>query len=1415
METLAKALRDQVVQEAAPAFEQKRKQISERSDRLVQFGLPLPDGFANALAEVGSGGTEADWARTVGRLTELDKWTRGAQTEFSAQLRTQARGFAEWAGETPERLTELDATLRSAVEPIAEGKLAEGQERVNQLLLNEVPEGSKRRDAARTMGLEILAAGRDLGVPTTNLETAMQADAESPPVDWPTTVVNIEGEAGQLADALREKVGQVIQALGRTLESLREYDVDPAASLAVVEDIGGKIPTAGPMDLPKLLQRARAATEEPVVGIVASLLDAVRPKLVEARRLGRDASEVFQAMNRAREALRLKIYSEALAASQEAIDRVSQLTTDLDAARSEADSLRELLKRLTAARFPATIHEETLDRVSTLLDRVELEPARQLLADTFHRLGSETVAYFSERSATLERVFQLAKERGFLPPETESNLARARQLLDDGQLAEAAELAASIEVTLRTAAGPYVARRVEELESGFKEIPDESLVAPVRRLLADTDVNLRVKEDLPGSIESLRRAEREFSAVFAAHASTLVEMLEEERKVLEAMGGTGDEIQRQIDEVQQIFNMGDFVKASRTSQEIRTRAQQQQLVRSEEALSHAKLALVELGKMGLDSGSLKTRLEAAQSAARERRYAEAYRAAKEVEERAGHTKAIAQRILDGMADVSDLFQSSRESGISVEPFREQLKLTRVAYQSLDFDGALAHLEKLTSALGAARSETESHRLAAESHLLLEDAERLGLDAAPARAQGTLLDRALEEGRFADAETLARTVHLELVQMLRPVLSDHMRTIEQDFEVARSTGVEAPEVGELLGEARRRLGLPVPTGVADVLDRARSKLVETRGFLEHAERVARRAREAVSQAELAHVNVREPLDRLQSIETALARKEYARVIELSSTLEREMMQSTAQQVGRTLAGVQAGVARARHEGSDTTVADNMLKQARTALEEGQPLEALQKATLAGGELERAELQLRIAEGSVEAMERKLAGAREAGVRSPEAEKELALARQSLSGHAFAEVLAHAIELSETLDLARDGFRRSREALDASDRQVKEAMEMGAEISDVVPRLQRARDAHQQGGYGEATRLAREAAEEARWSLERQYASHLTEARKLFEIARVRGVPTGLEAVESAIGDAENASGARDWSRAQDALDRAQGAAREALLDFVTSRQRGLYPVGEDRSALPPAETEARSQLSTRVAAAAEGGDFPGALDLIEGEERRLKESRQRQFQARLAELKDRLWVGEKLGLDTTPVMELFSEAGLDVQAGRFEPVDKLLKEADERLRKLVRGRLDEKLDEVTTELNFAREGLHVAVDPVAQSLETVVRLVREGQVLLAARGLLEAGDELNRRKALHRELMNLHYLIDAALARATERRVDTTPARALLEDSIQLRSTDYTTALAKAREALQLLQSQLRTTETATGFWAIRRPPASS
>ncbi len=1352
------------------------------------------------------------------RLARIEAGLHKAEGEFVQLLRNRAVEIARWAGLSGDRLSAFERQVETAALPAREGHLADAIEAVTLQVSQGLPEAVGRRSEARSAAERLVAAAKELGVPTSRLESAMRLDGEAAPEAWPQTVPAIEAAIVEVGEVLRDRCGQSLEALRVSLDATSEFGVDVSAARAALEDALAHLPGAKPLEIPPLLQSARQVAEEPVVSVVAGLLDEVRPRIAEARRLGRDPSEVFAAMNRAREALRLKIYSEALAASQEALDRVGRITEDIETVRDELQSVEAMVERFRKASFPTEPYEGPLARARAHLERSEVAPAQEILNSTVVQLGREALQFFLQRWIEIDKVREYAREHAFLTPEVDRELGEVRGQFERGELADGAERLAQAEVALRTAAAPYVARRVEEMQKGFQDISDETLTSPVRRLLADADVTLRVKEDLPGAIESLKRAERDFAAVFAAHASALVEELEAEGRILESMGGASDEIQRQIDEVQQIFNMGDFVKASRASQDIRTRAQQQQLVRSEEAVSHAKLSLVELETMGLDLSRFRGQLDDAQAEARAGRYAEAYKLASRLEEAAGRARAHAQAVLESINRAQEILTRLRDGGTDPTPFYEPLRQARLSFQSLDFEAARQSVEAVLKSLVDAQARTDTEHLLQDIDRLLEDGRRLAAPMEPFTARLEQLRTELPTAPPEATRTGVQLLHEELIATLRPILEENQRSLERDLDIARSVGLDVEKIVVPLVEARRRIALPVPIGAAGLLDAARSEFVATRGFVEHAERLAKRAREALAQADLLHVSVGALRDQMDRVEQALAGRQYARVIELGGPIERELLQQTYQHVSKTLAHFQATVTRLRHEGGETSIAENLLHQARMALDEGRPVEALQLAARSEAELKRVDLQRRIAEGSLEATERAIARSAQEGVVAPVAAEELQAAKVAFAQRAFPDVLERAIAASEALGAASEGHRRATDALASAERQVAEASEIGADVTEAQARLAEGRHAHEHGQYSEAVRAGREATEMGRWAIERIFAGPLRELRQLIESGRKEGLGTEIDPIEAVVGQAEAALRSREWGQVREAVERARAASRRGFDSVLDGRSREVE--AETGRLAPPAPAEAarRDELRAQIAALREHGEYANALALLRSELDLARHRRREEVEARAGQFKDRLWVGERLGVDTTPVMQTFSEARVALDGGRLDEAEALLARATSTLGPAVRDPFARRLKDLQVEVTFAQEGLHVIVGSVRDRLREVDEQERAGNLLEAGRILLRAEEELNLRKSLHRELMNLHYLIDAALARAHERRLDTTEARQLLAESLRLRDQDYVAALEKAREALRKLQDEGAAAPepapaSAGALWPFRRPPS--
>jgi hypothetical protein len=1413
LETQSKAVLASIEQEAREPVEERQAALMQRADRAAGLGNPLPPEARQLLDEVGPKIEEGQWREAFERLAAIEETLTGLEKAYETSLTDRVHAFVQWAGGTETPSPGVESELQPVLVELKGTDPEPAQKKLAEILEREFPGASERRAGIRDGAERTIPAARDLGASTGGLEAALDADKRSFILDWPHSVTLVEQAMDSLQTTLRERVASTIGALRDTLESLRTQGVDPNEALASLEQISAQLTTAKPYDLPGLVAAAREAAEGPVVSVVAGVLDEVRPRLVEARRLGRDPSDVFAAMNRAREALRLRIYGEAIAAGQEALERVSHLIEDLEGVRAEAESVRDMLSRLATNGFASAPFDAQVTRSLQALDQGDMAGARRLLQDTITSLGRDAVAHFQNRLTATSQALAMANERGFLPPDLGNAESEIRAALEAGRLAEVGAQLGRVDADLRTAAAPYLARRLDEMEKGLAEIPEEQAVTPVRASMADADVNLRVKEDLSASLEALRRAEREFSSVFAARASSLVEALAQERRVLEEMGGTGDEIQREIDEVEQIFNMGDFVKASKAAQEIRTRTLQQELIRSEEAISHAKLALIELETMGLDVSALRTDLELAQDAARNSRHAEAYKLAEATAATGRKLKTECQEILDLLTETSDQYAALTKVGQSLEDYRSSVQEAKQAYQSLDFPRARAVLAQLREEVQSATLRTEAARLLAEAKLVVEDGRRLSVPMDSPTERVAAVSKLLEEGKLREAAAEIRSVHGELISLVRPVLEENLRSVESDADTARGIGLDVSAVAATLSEARRRLAQPVPTGVASLIESARSQFFESRGFLEHSDRVLRRATEALNQAELVRVDVTQPRERLRKVQELIASREYPRAIEQASSLERELTQATFQQVSKSLAGFQGLVTRARKDGVDTTLAENFLSQARAGLDNSQPIEALQLAARAESEIERVELQQQIARGSLDTMEQKLAVAEKDGVVAPAASEELGRARTAFARHDYVEVLEMTLATSDSLAIARDYHRRASEAIEVADRHCKEAVTFSAEASEATATLTSARELAAAGQYVDAIRRAREASEKARWATERLFSASLEEARRLLELTQ-RWASDASAPVVTSVDDAEAALKAREWARATDRLRRAREQADAALGAALDARQDTLRGQYDRILSMDSAEKDRRAELLRRLSELRGRHAYLDAFETAREEEARLADTRLTELRRRTKDLEDSLLVGEKLGLDTTPVMQLFSEAKLALQAGKTDPVGGLLDKATSLLGNIVKPRVTEKLRDVRAEFVFARDGLNVNLGSVGEILDGIPRLVEKGELVDAARMLLSSEEQINQRKAQQRELTNLHYLIDALMTQARARGVDTTKAQELLSASIQARGTDYGFALEKARQAHEMLKALLKPPETTSTFWPFRRAPGS-
>jgi hypothetical protein len=1363
--------------------------------RARELGLPnLPD-----EKEIG---TRVEQALSEGRFLKARDEIEAAQgaldslrASFVTSLRQRARELARWAGNASPEGADPEAVFSPAWEALESWELAEGIRWIEVHGLEVLPGSATRREGQIRTTEQTLALAAALGLETREVQARLERFVKASPLDLPTESQPLEEATNALRDQCRQEVLRQLTELSQVLRGLEAEGTDVAEPLAQLARLSADLEQADSEALAQKLPRAHEIVETIVVAVVASYVDEIRPRVAQAKQFSRDVQSALNEMNQAREHLRGRQYARALVCAQRALEIAEERVSDIESVRVEIQELRQLLRRLGQGGFPVTIYERAVEDAEARLNQGDLEGARGMAREAVRSVGREAVPFFQDQLASFKGLLEDLDRRGWGSPELRQELSRVAAWFQEGRFPEVAEGLAAVRSSIRAAVSPHLSQRLEELGRLLEELTDETSVSRIRGLMADADVTLKVRNDPRAALGFLDQASAELRTAALSRAEVVARELEEEIHVLQTMGVETAELSRDLSQVREIFRIGDFLRASQASQDLRARLLQQQLVRAEEAVSRAKLSIVEVSKMGLEPASVRGLLTEAQELIKKGRFGLAFDKAEAARREASQLRVTAQRILDSITRVAELLADQRRQGQSVEDLREyapRIATARMAYQAMDFAQAEKVAEGLRRDLETLVARREGGQEIARMRSLFESARAAGL-AEP--DWGSRLETIVQEFEGSDPVQALQTLENlrgDILQRLRPALSSQIDRFEEDLRAARMVGMDTQAVEARLREAQRRLAEAYPAGVAESLEETRREFFQSRAFLEQALKALKAARDAVNEAEVVRADGTSLSLRLEEGSRRIEARDYAGAIQICSEIQKEAQERSRAHVTKALAGFQALVTKAKMEGALTMAAENLLARARTLLDQGKPVEALQVAAQSETELERVELQHSMAQSSLLRLEERIEAAVREHLVVPGAREDLERARDLFANGRYADVLDSVLAATDRLALQADLRKRARDAISKTRDLLEEYAPLDLDVTPLRSDLERAEALLEQGEYGPARSLAMTVAEGARNLVETRLYASLEEVRHLARSLSALG-PEGVPAVQALIDKAEEQLRQRQWLASQRLQQEARDQARRMLEAGVSEVRTRLETVWKS---IPPEPGEDRERLRQEVDQKVQAQDTEGALRLLH---QALEEAQTRRISRLEQETRDLersvLW-GEKLGVDTTPVMELFSEARLNLESRNLEVVSAGLAKAREQLALLLGSRLEERLRDLEGELAFAKEGLNVSVGPVESLLKQVEDFRQRHDPVSATELLLKAEEELNERKARHRELTNLSYLVDAALAQASERKVSTGRAKELLAEALRLRATDYTQAIEMARSALTELQRLL-------------------
>ena len=1392
---LAEALDQTLETVLAQGTENRRTLLGERGDKLFQLGLPL-DAESVALYERADEalGRHA-WADALGYLESLEGVMAQAQEQQRSELERKIRELVRWSG-AEARSAEVLQGLQPCLARALQGDFAGADSCLELQVPERLPEAEARWKELRSECEALCRLAREHGVPTEGLEMRLASSQSLLPLQFVGAAERLAEERAKVEASLRNVFHARVEEYRELLEELKGEGAPVEEFLNALGATSQRLDQAVGPELGPLIQEAIQSLQAPVMGLVAGYFEEIGPLMTEGRRLGRNTIPLVQEMNRSREHLRALQFRPALEAARRALEMASELVADVAGAKEQLEDFRDLVARLSQGGLKEASLQELVGNAEEALREGQLDRVSAYVDEGIREAGRRAVPFLRARLRAEAELLDRLSRRSWPVEPFPTRLRQLHELFEEGKFPETAEGFSRMHRDLRGQMTPFITQRLEEMRQALEKLPGGSDRDEIHRRLAESDLGLKIKEDLELSLGELESAEKGLSEAFARASDQIVEELDRERASLQELGVETDEIKREIQLIRQIFTLGDFLKGSQSSQEVRTRILQQQLVRAEETISRAKLAVVELGKMGLEPEGLRGALTLAGEKVRAGQYREAFREATNIREEAQRIRSTARSVLDVTTGVAETLIALRKAGYPPEELQEfapQIDEARSAFRALDFEKARALAEGVLQRLERLSARQQGLRELADLEPLLASARRVGIE--DPVWEGVLSE--VKEGLSGENPTESfdhlKELKENVSETIRGALEEQLHSLEADLRAARAIGMDTVREEGRLRDAYRQLGEPLPVGVVEIIEGLRREFFESKEFQEQERLALGKAHEALEQADLVRAGVKDLKVRLEALDHGGEALQPPERIAQARQLTQEALERTQSQVARTLNNFQSMINRAKMDGALTMVAENLLVQARGLLSSGEPHEALLLAARSESELERVELQHALASNSLLTLESKIDEAEKSSLHVPRAHAELETAKDLLSRGDYAGVLEHTMEGGDMLLAAERARKEAHDLLAQTSRYLDSLEVLGSALDPLREQIAQGQRDLSEGRYPEARRQAESAYDRARSELDGLLSHGRAELEKLRLKARALDPeryarPSGLETAIRAKLEA------RDWAGALAELSQEESRLKGELRGLLDEERARLEKFWEEEPALSPEESRLREETLTGATQALAEERYDEAGSILERGRTEGASLHRGKLESEFTALEERVLLGERLGVDTTPVMEIFTEAKLDLAAGKNAESQEKRRRSEETLDGLFRQRVPERLQELTSEVAFAREGLGVEVGSLEALLKEVEGSVGAGKFAEAARSLVQVESELNRLKGMHHRLASLRYMIEAALNRRAGSGADVSGLRDRLTSISTSGAGGYDEALQQAQKLLEEARS---------------------
>jgi hypothetical protein len=595
-----------------------------------------------------------------------------------------------------------------------------------------------------------------------------------------------------------------------------------------------------------------------------------------------------------------------------------------------------------------------------------------------------------------------------------------------------------------------------------------------------------------GDVLDLDNYEEAFSHIvecktsISGYAKNSIGKAEDRLKGLMEMKGDLNDSEERLKQAKTLLeeeNYPESLKISKETSQILNH--QQQKIVSDLASSIIESIQKAKGK-GMDVSELNDKIRRANQAIGKKDYLDAYLIMTKSKEETLTFIGEHDELSEALLDLRIRIEDAAKQDIDVSTCQNKLERAESALASSSFN-------RVTELVRECKSEIEqlaiTHSIQEKMELgkkCIEIAKSLDIDTSEMELQLKKTVIYMNKGQFDNALNSAKTTSEKAEELCNVKISDMLSNAYSMIIEAKKIGLDVLTVEVLYQKAEEALELRRYEKAAKYASQSLGEIEEIRDESQRTANIINLAGNYIQEAENIKADVSEAKKLLDKAFSELKNNEYLASIELGKKCIRIAKKAKELKVSDAISSFQSIIDKSKRDGVDVSKAESLLEESRVALADEDYNEALRLAMQSESEVERVDLQKKMAAEIIAVTAAKLKEAEKKGIQADSVRKLLIKAATSLKNHDYVKALEFALESGMVLSESTEEYERASTTLQAARARINESDDIGVDVKKAKELLDTARSAFEDKKFTTSMKFAKETIKEAK----RSYVGHLS-------------------------------------------------------------------------------------------------------------------------------------------------------------------------------------------------------------------------------------------------------------------------------------------------------------------------------------